>query len=214
MWMQENKITNLKLAAARLDGVLLRPGETFSYWKLIGNPCRRRGYVEGMVLINGTVRAGVGGGLCQMSNLIFWMALHTPLTVVERHRHVYDVFPDANRTQPFGSGATCFYPHGDLVLRNDTQDTYQLIVTVGERYLEGEWRVSAPPEYRYEIEERNHRFAGEPWGGFTRHNELWQRCFDLDGELLDERLAVQNDAITMYDPLLADKNGEREKTNG
>ena len=89
MWLQENKVINLRLAAARLDGMLLRPGETFSYWRCIGNPTRRKGYVEGMMLKNGGFTAHIGGGLCQMSNLIYWMTLHTPLTVVERHRHGY-----------------------------------------------------------------------------------------------------------------------------
>jgi len=174
MWMQENKIVNLRLATERLDGLLLRPGEVFSYWRVIGKPSRRRGYQEGMILVNGTVLPGVGGGLCQLSNLIFWMTLHTPLTVIERHRHNYDVFPDSNRTQPFGSGATCFYPYGDLMIRNDTDETYQLRVHVGETDLEGEWRSSAAPEYRYEVVERNHEMRGQPWGGFTRHNELYQ----------------------------------------
>ena len=63
--------------------------------------------MEGMILRNGRVASGVGGGLCQMTNLLYWMTLHTPLTVTERWRHGYDVFPDSNRTQPFGSGATC-----------------------------------------------------------------------------------------------------------
>ena len=202
MWMQENKIVNLTLAAQRLNGILLRPGEVFSYWKLIGKPTRRRGYVEGMILKNGTFGPGVGGRLCQMSNLIFWMAIHTPLTVVERHRHGYDVFPDANRTQPFGSGATCFYPHGDLMIRNDTEDTYQLLVHVGPEYLEGEWRVSRTPEYRFEIVERNHEMRGEYWGGFSRHNELYQQQYDPEGNLLSERLIVRNSAIMMYSPFL------------
>ena len=141
MQYQYNKITNLRLAAARLDGVVLRPGETFSYWRLIGRPSRRKGYLDGIVLFCGTFRPGVGGGLCQMSNLIFWMTLHTPLTVVERYRHSYDVFPDCGRTQPFGSGATCVYPYRDLMIRNDTQTTFRLHVTVGGEFLEGEWRA-------------------------------------------------------------------------
>ena len=49
MQYQYNKITNLRLAAARLDGVVLRPGETFSYWRLIGRPSRRKGYLDGIV---------------------------------------------------------------------------------------------------------------------------------------------------------------------
>lgn len=202
MWMQENKIINLRIAAARLDGLLLRSGEVFSYWYLIGKPTKRKGYVDGMILSNGGFCAGVGGGLCQLSNLIFWMTLHTPLTVTERHRHGYDVFPDSDRTQPFGSGATCFYPHGDLMIRNDTENTYQLCVRVGEEELYGEWRVSKAPTERYAVIERNHEMRGEYWGGYTRHNELYQQCFDMDGQLLKEKLIVTNDAIMMYSPYL------------
>lgn len=115
--MQENKVTNLKIACKRLNGIIIRPGEVLSYWKRIGKPTKRKGYLEGMVLKNGTFQAGTGGGLRRLSNLIFRMTLHTPLTVIERNRHGYDVFPDVNRTQPFSSGATCFYPHGDLMFR-------------------------------------------------------------------------------------------------
>lgn len=202
MWMQENKIVNLKLAVEQLNGVVLHPGEIFSYWKFIGKPSRRKGYVEGMILQNGTFSAGVGGGLCQLSNLIFWMTIHTPLTVVERHRHGYDVFPDSNRTQPFGSGATCYYPYGDLMIQNNTADTYQLSVHVGEKYLEGAWLVDTPPVYRYEIAERNHEMRGEYWGGYSRHNELYQLQYDLDGNLLQDKLIVENAALMMYSPFL------------
>ena len=202
MWMQENKVINLKLAVKELDGILLRPGEIFSYWKLIGNQSRRKGYVEGMILQNGTFSAGVGGGLCQLSNLIFWMTLHTPLTVIERHRHGYDVFPDSNRTQPFGSGATCYYPYGDLMIQNNTDDTYQLRVHVGEQCLEGAWLVNNEPIYRYTIVERNHEMRGEYWGGYSRHNELYQQKYDLDDILLDEKLVVKNSALMMYSPFI------------
>ena len=80
MEMQTNKITNLKIAAKRLNGLVIQSGETFSYWRLIGNPTKRKGYVNGMVLHYGKVTAGIGGGLCELSNLIYWMTLHTPLT--------------------------------------------------------------------------------------------------------------------------------------
>lgn len=209
MWMQENKIVNLTLAAPCVDGIILRPGEIFSYWRLIGKPSVRKGYREGMILVNGGVQPGVGGGLCQLSNLIFWMTLHTPLTVIERHRHGYDVFPDSNRTQPFGSGATCFYPYGDLMIRNDTNDTYQLRVHVGTKELIGEWRVDAAPQYRYEIVERDHEMRGEIWGGFTRHNRLYQQIYDESGALVSEQLVVENSAIMMYDPFLEGQTGSQ-----
>lgn len=214
MWMQENKIINLKNAAQKVNGIIIRPGEVFSYWKLIGKPSKRKGYVKAMVLKNGTFHADTGGGLCQLSNLIFWMTIHTPLSVIERHRHGYDVFPDSNRTQPFGSGATCFYPYGDLMIQNNTEGTYQLLISVGDKYLHGEWRVSSKPKYKIEIEERNHHFKSEYWGGYTRHNELYQKTYDLNGTLLNEKLIVSNSAIMMYTPLISEgaREGASQKT--
>ena len=195
-------MVNLRLAAAKLNGLLLRPGETFSYWKTIGKPTRKKGYQDGMVLFLGRIGTDVGGGLCQLSNLIFWMTLHTPLTVVERYRHSHDVFPDANRTQPFGSGATCAYPHRDLMIRNDTDAVFQLCVRVGETHLHGEWRSVSPPQVRYTIVERNPRMDQAAWGGYIRHNELYRCTFDLKGSFLREEFLFSNDAIMMYSPLL------------
>lgn len=205
MEWQRNKVTNLKLAVARLDGLVLHPGETFSYWKLIGKPSRRKGYKEGMVLFLGRIGGDIGGGLCQLSNLIFWMTLHTPLTVVERYRHSHDVFPDANRTQPFGSGATCAYPHRDLMLRNDTDQDFQLCLRVGETHLEGAWRAMRPPLFRYEIAEREARIEQLSWGGYVRRNALYRLVYGDMGQLLEEQFLFTNDAIMMYSPLLPEK---------
>ena len=202
MTLQKNKVVNLRLAVARLDGLILEPGQTFSYWRMIGKPTRRKGYKEGMVLFLGRIGSDVGGGLCQLSNLIFWMTLHTPLTVVERYRHSHDVFPDANRTQPFGSGATCAYPHRDLMIRNETDQPFQLCLRVGDTHLEGAWRAMEPPEYRYEIVERDHRMDQASWGGYVRHNALHRRVWDRSGRLVEEQFLFTNDAIMMYSPLL------------
>lgn len=202
MWMQYNKIINLKIATNKLNGIIIRPGEIFSYWKLIGKPTKSKGYTEGMVLKQGTFHAETGGGLCQLSNLILWMTIHTPLTVIERHRHGYDVFPDSNRTQPFGSGATCFYPHRDLMIQNNTNDTYQLLINVGDAFLQGEWRVQSKPEYKFKIIEKNHEMKGEYWGGYSRHNELYQQKYDRNGNLINEQLVIKNSAIMMYSPFL------------
>lgn len=202
MELQRNKVVNLRLAVEKLDGVLLRPGETLSYWRLIGKPSARRGYLPGMVLFLGRIGSDVGGGLCQLSNLIFWMTLHTDLTVVERYRHSHDVFPDAHRSQPFGTGATCAYPHRDLMLRNDTQETYQLRLRVGEKNLEGEWLATAPPLHRFEIQERDARMDQAAWGGYVRHNAIWRRVFDREGNFLEDQPLFTNDAIMMYSPLL------------
>lgn len=100
MELQYNKITNLRLAVAKLDGVVIRPGETFSIWRLVGRPSARKGYLAGMVLHNGKVQRGVGGGLCQLGNLLYWITLHSPLTIQERWRHSFDVFPRRTTHHP------------------------------------------------------------------------------------------------------------------
>ncbi|MDR0491090.1 MAG: VanW family protein [Oscillospiraceae bacterium] len=202
MYMQQNKIINLKIAVAKVNCVMLRPGETFSYWRLVGKPTKAKGYLNGMVLQNGKVTAGIGGGLCQLSNLIYWLTLHTPLTVVERHRHGYDVFPDSNRKQPFGSGATCFYNYGDLMIENNTEQTFQLVVNVTENDLEGIWLTDKPSTLIYEVYEQNHVIQSEFWGGYTRHNVLCRRIFDLNNNQLADEYLVENHAILTYKPFL------------
>jgi len=66
MELQYNKITNLKLAVERLNGIVLQPGELFSYWRLMGKPTAKKGYLTGIVLDSGKITEGVGGGLCQL----------------------------------------------------------------------------------------------------------------------------------------------------
>jgi len=203
MELQFNKVHNLNLAVPHLNGIVLHPGETLSYWKAIGRTSAKKGYKPGMVLTGGKVSTEPGGGLCQLSNLIYWMTLHTPLTVIERHHHGYDVFPDSNRTQPFGSGATCYYPYVDLMIRNDTCQDFQLFLHVGTEYLEGAWLTDRPPAYRYEVFEKGHEMKAEYWGGYSRHNEIWRRiCGAEDGQLLGEEFITENHVLMMYQPFL------------
>ena len=204
--LQYNKIKNLSLAAERINGLCVRPGEVFSYWRLIGKPTRRKGYKDGLVLKpDGTFGAGVGGGLCQLSNLIYWMTLHTPLKVVERYRHSHDIFPDSGRTQPFGSGATCVYNYLDLQIYNGTAAEYQLLVRLTEDDLVGEWRSDKPSRYRYEVYEKEHSISSTYWGGYIRHNIICRRIYDMEEPVGDEMI-TENNAIMMYQPLLPESN--------
>ncbi|WP_047811357.1 VanW family protein [Desulfosporosinus acididurans] len=202
MWLQENKVVNLKLATTKLHGLILKPGETFSLWRLVGKPTKRKGYKEGMVLSNGTFQAGIGGGLCQLSNLIYWMTLHTSLTVTERWRHTHDVFPDVNRTQPFASGATIVYNYVDLQVRNNTLDDYQLLVWLDKTHLHGEWRSKRTCEKRYEVYESHHQINQEWWGGYTRNNIIRRKVYDGKENLINDEFITENRAIMMYEPML------------
>lgn len=210
MWYQQNKVVNLKIAIKQLNGIVIRPGETFSYWRLIGKPTRRKGYVEGMILHYGSFRAGIGGGLCQLSNLIYWMTLHTPLTVTERYRHSFDVFPDSKRTQPFGSGATCSYNYLDLQIKNETDQSYQLHLYITDKHLVGEWRVAYPQLYQYEVYEKEHSIQSAYWGGYIRHNVIQRRVYNQQKQFIEDQYVTENHAIMMYEPLLAYNNEESE----
>ena len=111
--LQINKLTNLRIAAGQINGIIIKPDETFSFCKIVGLPTQRKGYLLGMELSFGEARAGIGGGICQISNLIHWLVIHSPLTVEERYHHSFDPFPDDGRVLPFGSGATVFYNYRD-----------------------------------------------------------------------------------------------------
>ena len=200
MWMQHNKVRNLKLASPLIDGLVLRPGETFSFCRRVGKTSKRRGYVEGMLLENGKAHPGVGGGICQIANLLHWMALHSPLTVVARSTHGFDPFPDSGRVLPWGVGAAIYYNYVDLQFRNDTDIDFQLVVKVGERYLEGELRASEMPSYSYKVKARDEHFEtdGERW---FRTNEIWRDVIDRrTGNRVREEFIKRNFGLVMYTP--------------
>lgn len=205
--LQNNKVVNLKIAIKNLNGLVIEPGQIFSFWRQVKKPTKGKGYLEGMILQNGKVISGTGGGLCQLSNLLYWMTLHTPLTIVERWRHGYDVFPDVDRDQPFGSGATCAYPSMDLGIKNNTGQRFQLSLEITNGYLAGKWLSARPVKFRYEIFEKDREIRSEWWGGYTRNNKIFRKIIDKEtDEILKEELVTENQAIMMYEPFLENRS--------
>ncbi len=202
MYLQHNKTQNLLLATSKVNGIVLRPNETLSLWKLIGRPTKGKGYKDGLVLSNGKIGKGTGGGLCQLGNLLYWMTLHTPLTVVERWRHSYDVFPDVGRKIPFGSGATLSYNYIDLQLKNETDNTFQIMLWLDDEYLHGEILSEKKVSTHYEVFEKEHFFKQQWWGGYTRHNKIMRKAKQTDTGTETEELVTENHAIMMYNPML------------
>ncbi len=214
--LQDGKAANLSIAVKKVNGALLLPGQIFSYWKLIGNPSKRKGYKKGMMLVNGRPVAATGGGLCALSNLIYWTALHTPLSIRERYRHSYDVFPDSNRIRPFGSGATCVYNYRDLMIQNETKDTYVLKAYIKDKTLYAEWKTINPPRERYEVYQKEHWITSEGRGIYLRHNTLYRKTFAIGTdekkeELISDTKITENHAIMMYEPLLPEGNSNQQE---
>lgn len=212
MELQENKAVNLALAAPRISGVLIRPGETFSLWRLVGRTSVRKGYREGLIIKRGSPDRGIGGGLCQLSNLIHWIVLHTPFVITEYHHHDgVDLFPDFGRQVPFGVGTSISYNYLDYRFRNETDQTFRLVVHTDETYLTAELQAEHALETAYHIESRDEHFIREG-GVYFRCGEVRRRTVDKrSGRTLADELLKVNRARVMYDArhLAAEKIRER-----
>ena len=206
MYLQQNKRTNLKIAIAHLNEVEIKPNEYFSLWKLVGRPTKRKGYLEGLVLKSGQIDKDIGGGLCQLGNLLFWIFAHSPLTIKERYRHGFDVFPDVNRKVPFGAGATLSYNYIDFQIKNETNNNFIIKLWLDKTHLNGELYSENKIIESYKIEERNHQIKQQFWGGYSRHNQIFKVITTENSET--EKMIVENHAIMMYNPFLENKNNK------
>lgn len=204
--LQENKAINLGIAAPRLNGILIKPGEVFSFWRLVSSCSIKKGYREGLTITSGVPTSGVGGGMCQLTNLLHWLVLHSPLTIVEHHHHDgVDLFPDFNRQVPFGVGTSICYNYLDYRVRNDTDAEFQFILYLTDEYLCGELRSNKVQDFSYHISAENEYFYPKD-GLYYRHNEIISKKFDkLTGNCLEKRLIMENNAKVMYDIGLIDK---------
>lgn len=201
MELQENKAVNLALAAPKITGIIIKPGETFSLWKLVGRCREKDGYKEGLTISSGTTTSGIGGGMCQMSNLIHWMILHTDMEITEHHHHdQIDLFPDFKRVIPFGTGTSITYNYLDYRFKNTTDITYQLIIYVTDEYLRGELRANKRQKYKYHISAENVFFSKEKDGQVYRNGKVLREKIDCEtGKTISKEIIRVNHAKVCYD---------------
>ncbi|MGM9638881.1 MAG: VanW family protein, partial [Butyricicoccaceae bacterium] len=121
------RTTNVKLACDFCDGIILNPGDEFSYNKAVGPRTYERGFKDATVYVAGTTEEGVGGGICQVSSTIYSAALHADLKITERYNHSYMI-----TYVPLGEDATVVYGSKDFRFVNDTDYPIKLSVTYGK----------------------------------------------------------------------------------
>jgi vancomycin resistance protein VanW len=202
MRLQENKITNLRLAAEKINGLAVKPGETFSFWRTVGPTDERHGYLKGLVISGNRFIEDWGGGLCQMANLIHWLVLNSPLTVTELHHHSDALFPDERRRVPFGTGTSVCYNNIDYRFRNDTDQTVGLFVWLTDDELCGELRSERPYPLRYRLTEENHHFRREG-EKYYRISQVYRTAVDRkSGETVARERILDNHSEVMYDASL------------
>jgi len=163
-----SRIHNIVLASSRLNGILVAPGEIFSFNDSLGDVSAYTGYQPAYIIKEGRTVLGDGGGVCQVSTTLFRAVLQAGLPIMERHAHAYRVHY-YEEDSPAGFDATVFSPSVDLKFKNDTPayiliqskvDTknltlvFDLYGTFDGRKVEISkpkiWDVSAPPPPLYQ----------------------------------------------------------------
>lgn len=115
------RVHNVALGASRINGILIVPGETFSFNQAIGDISAATGYKQAYVIKSGRTVLDDGGGICQVSTTLFRAALNTGLPITERHAHSYRVgYYEQGGWKP-GFDATVYAPSYDLKIQNNTQ---------------------------------------------------------------------------------------------
>ncbi len=113
----ENKLYNIQTASIKINDCILFPGQVFSFWKIVGNP--NGDFKFSRSIIDGKLSEEKGGGLCQVSGIIYHLSILFGLDIIERFNHSIDIYTDDSRFTPLGTDATVVYGYKDLRLRNN-----------------------------------------------------------------------------------------------
>ena len=196
---QLNKAANINLAGSKINGIIIHPGEVFSFWRTVGKISKRKGYKEGRVIEHNRLIAGLGGGLCNLSNTIHLLILHSPLTVTEFHKHSDALAPDEGKRVPFSAGTSVCYNHVDYRFKNTTQQDVQLLVWCEGEELHAELRSEKPFPYSYELFEEDHHFKKEGTK-FYRNSKIYRNVKDrVTNEIIDKELVLNNHSEVLFD---------------
>lgn len=141
-----NRSVNIALASKAIDNVVLFPGETFSFNKVVGERTTERGYREAPVIVKGELSEGVGGGICQVSSTLFNAVDQAGLQIVKRYSHSREV-----SYVPPGRDATVSWYGPDFIFQNK----YAFPVLIKSSVQKGQVIISilSTPEIEYEPRE-------------------------------------------------------------
>ena len=193
----DGRRTNIKLAAAAINGTVVLPGETFSYNAIVGERTAEKGYQKATVYVQGEDRQELGGGICQLASAIYYCCLYSDLEIVERKPHRFAV-----TYVPYGLDATIAWGSIDYKFTNNTDYPIRIDATTkgvnlivhlygtkaNDNYVKMERKQlsTTPYETTYELdptfvsgqtEERVHAYTGYEYDTY--------RCvYDGEGNLL------------------------------
>lgn len=131
-----SKVHNMRLAALKIDGLLIQPGDFFSFWRLVGRPSVKNGFRSGPTFSDGRIIESVGGGLCQISGLMYNLALESGMSILERYPHTIDSYGE-RRYLPLARDATVAWMSKDLLFQNRTGYPVRVEVRVDQSQASG-----------------------------------------------------------------------------
>lgn len=131
----ENKIHNITIASHKIGNIIIQPNQYFSFWKIVGEPNEKNNFKKGRNIVNEKISEEIGGGLCQLSSIIYFTALKTNLEITERYNHSLDIYKEEERFTPLGADATVVYGYKDLRIKNTYSFPIQFSFTFEENYI-------------------------------------------------------------------------------
>lgn len=195
-----NRSFNLKRGTAKLDGVVIQPGETFSFNRTVGAASKKNGYKLAGVYSGDTMDEGYGGGICQVSSTLYNAVVRAGLKIVERHTHGFTV-----TYLPKGMDATIYYPSLDLKFRN----TLDHPITIRTSADSGELKIRFVADKRA-MDGISYKFSRKLlWEG----EEAWNTTYTSDLEPGEREVVYYPHPaaeVNVYRTTL--KNGEEIKT--
>lgn len=148
---------NIRLASEKIDGVILLPGEKFSFNGTVGRRTKQAGFQEAGVYINGRHDTGIGGGICQVSTTLYNAALYANMAIKRRSNHSMPV-----PYVPVGRDATVDYGNLDFIFQN----SYDHPIAINSQYRPGRltFRILGTkiPGLRVRLEQGEHRSFPAP----------------------------------------------------
>ena len=178
------RVNNINLAADKINGTILLPGETFSYNEVVGQRTYANGFQEAGAYANGEVVQEVGGGICQVSSTLYCATLYSRMTIVDRTSHYFRV-----TYLPAGQDATVSWTQPDFKFRNDRDypvkivaycdnDAMELTIEIWGTDTDGIW-VSLSSE-TYSVYDKEFPSVHIGWNVY-----LWITYYDAEGHFLE-----------------------------
>ncbi len=181
----DNRINNINLAVSRIDGVILMPGDVFSYNGTVGQRTTEAGFLEAGAYTDGQVVQEIGGGICQVSSTLYCATLYAQLGIVQRESHYFRV-----TYLPWGMDATVSWPKPDFKFQNTSEYPIKIVASCDNenRELKIEiWGTNTEnttveiTSDRYYITDATYTSTIIGWNVYT-----FAHVYDADGNLVRE----------------------------